>query len=113
MDIICCWFFVLCGNHGDTCKMRYKKDGFCCGDGHKDSCGSAVCLADGSCHRSLDCRHIYQRQDFAFSGSLRPCNRRILAVLFQGAAERGYQQGRSHRQIKHRAHDSACPYIPT
>ena len=37
----------------------------------------------------------------------------ILAVLFQGAAERGYQQGRSHRQIKHRAHDSACPYIPT
>ena len=41
------------------------------------------------------------------------CNRRILAVLFQGAAERGYQQGRSHRQSKHRAHDSACPYIPT
>lgn len=23
-------------------------------------------MADGSCHRSLDCRHIYQRQDFAF-----------------------------------------------
>lgn len=25
MDIICCWFFVLCGNHGDTCKCGIRK----------------------------------------------------------------------------------------
>ena len=53
----CSWFFVFCGNHGDSCEMRDKKNRFRCGDSHSYSGGAFVFLADGPCHRNLVRNH--------------------------------------------------------
>ena len=96
VDFIRFWLGFFRGRHRNLGKMRNPADGFSCGHGGSHRGGVAFFLDYGVFSRVPRGHPGSGRQNLGVFGALRPGHRRVLAVLFPGAAAGGHQQGGSH-----------------
>ena len=91
MDSLCVRVGTVCGLDSGVGQVRHPKDGFNGCDCNPDNRGSGLFMADGVHRRLAGTAFRNQRKNASVPDSVRPCNRRKLAVLFPCAADRRYQ----------------------
>ena len=91
VDHLCGRGGFLCRGHLDSCQVRDQEDGFYVGDSDTGRCDPAVFVGDRLDRGICGPDHIHRREDSAVSDSFGSSDRGILALLFPGAADRGYQ----------------------
>ena len=107
MGSSCGWVGDLRGHHVDSRQVRHSTHRLRRGDSGAHHRCTGVCLA----HGGRGWIHPHHRADHAplapLPGALRPCYRRELDLLLQGALDGRRQQGRAHRQVLDGAHGAS------